>query len=281
MSALSQRKIVVVVGGGDGWLAALDLAAAEAGRRRLPLWLWQAHPVPEGADRHTTLSTMLRRACAAWPDLSVTGRSVTGDPAEVLIEASRTATMVVVTGPGPADHHGPGRAPVWARVAAHAYCPTLVVPPEPLSWPDGPVLVGVGMTGEDEPAIGFGFEEADVRGVPLLAAHVWSGIPASALASVNPYAYDLSEARSAADRTLAETLAGWADKYPDVPVERMPMYDVNPARTLCDASGLAGLAVVGARRHGRRSSQLLGSVTRALIERAACPVAVVRPGHPA
>jgi len=295
MSTLTHRKVVVGAGGGSNWLAAVDLAAAEAAWRGLPLSLLaahpdqahpdQAHPDRAGADRagagpHVTLSTVLRRVCSTWPGLAVTGRNVTGDLGEALVEASRAAVLVVA-GRGPADRPPavPGPAPAWLRVAAHSHCPTLVVPPDPPEFPAGPVLLGVGMSGDDDPVIGFAFEEADLRQVPLLAAHVWSGIPASALGRVSPFAYDLAEARAAADRALAETLAGWADKYPDVRVDRMPLYDVDPARTLRDASGLAGLVVVGARRHGRRSSQLLGTVARTLIAHAPCPVAVIRPGH--
>jgi nucleotide-binding universal stress UspA family protein len=282
MSNLTQRRIVVGVGGGERWLAAVDLAAAEATQRRLPLHLLAAQPDLDRTGPQTTLSVIVRRVCTAWPGLAVTGRNVTGDPAEVLVEASRAATLVVIGGGRRPVGRRPvtGLAPVWARVTAHAQCPILVVPPAPATWPGGPVLLGVGMSGEDEPAIEFAFEEADLRQVPLLAAHVWAGLPATAFGGINPFAYDLHTARAAVDRVLAETLAGWADKYPDVQVDRMPMYDADPAATLRDASGLAGLVVVGARRHGRRSSQLLGVVPRTLIQHAGCPVAVVRTGHP-
>jgi nucleotide-binding universal stress UspA family protein len=282
MSYLTQRRIVVGVGGADRHLAAVDLAAAEATRRRLPLHLLSAHPDPDRAGPGTTLAVVVRRVCTTWPGLAVTGRNVTGDPAEVLVEASRAATLVVVGGGGRPAGPRPlaGPTPVWAQVAAHSRCPTLVVPPAPPTWTGGPVLLAVGMSEDDEPAIEFAFEEADLRQAPLLAAHVWSGMPAGALGGISPFAYDLPEARTAVDRALAETLAGWADKYPDVQVDRMPLYDADPAATLRDASGLAGLVVVGTRRHGRRSSQLLGTVTRTLIQHAGCPVAVVRTGHP-
>jgi nucleotide-binding universal stress UspA family protein len=278
MSTLTQRKIVVGVGGGGNSLAAVDLAAAEADRRRLPLSLLRAHPDPDHAGPHSGLATMLRRVCTTWPGLAVAAQNVTGDPAEVLIDASRAANLVVVGGSDIRQRTGARPVPVWAQVGAHAHCPTLVVPAGRLTWQEGPVLLGVAMSGDDEPAIEFAFEEADLRRVPLLATHVWSGIPGSALGTVSPYAYDLYEARAVADRALAETLAGWADKYPDVRVERMPLYDADPARTLQDATGLASLVVVGARRHGRRSSQLIGTVTRALVAGGACPVAILRPG---
>jgi nucleotide-binding universal stress UspA family protein len=268
--------VVVGVGGSGNSLAAVDLAAAEADQRRLPLLLVSAHPDTGDAGSHTALTAVLRRVCTTWQGVAVSARQVRAEPAEALIEASRTAALVVVGQCGRGGEQRPGS--VCTQVAAHAFSPTLIVPPGATQEPaDRPVLLGLGMSPTDEPTIGFAFEEAALRRVPLLAVHVWSGIPASAQRTVSPYAYDLYEAQSAADRMLTEALTGWTEKYPDVKVDRMPLYDVNPARTLLDASALAGLAVVGARRHGRRSSQLLGTVARALIQHATCPVAVIRP----
>ena len=141
---------------------------------------------------------------------------------------------------------------------------------------DAPVLVGVEAAGRDEPAIGFAFEEAAARGVPLRAVHVWSGTPEVGLGCIDPFAYELRSAWAAADRRLAETLAGWSEKYPQVRIERLPLYDVNPAAALLHSSVLAGLVVLGASLQARYSGQLLGPVTRAVIEQAGCPVCVVR-----
>ena len=107
------------------------------------------------------------------------------------------------------------------------------------------MLLGVGIVPDDEPAIGFAFETASLWRVPLLAVHVWSGIPSAAVGKVSPFAYDLHLCQAAADAMLADQLAGWAEKFPDVRVDRMPLYDVNPAQTLLDASAMAGLVVVG------------------------------------
>jgi nucleotide-binding universal stress UspA family protein len=267
------RPIVVGVDDTHGSLAAIDLAAGEAHRRRLPLRLLTARP---GTD-HPALAEPLRRVRAQWPGLAVTAHTPPGDPAEVLLAASRSATIVVV---GRRDSDSPpGPRSVSAQVAAHSLCPTIVVPKDAADSTDAPVLLGIGMSPEDGAAIGFGFDEASLRQVPLLAVHVWSGVPAAAIGAISPFAYDVHRAQSSADRMVAAELAGWDEKYPEVTVDRMPLYDANPARTLLDASALAGLVVIGARRHGRRSSQLLGSIARMLVQHASRPVAIVRPTH--
>jgi nucleotide-binding universal stress UspA family protein len=278
MGTTIRNQIVAGVDGRVSSLAAVDFAAAEAQLRGASLLLLSACP-PRGtaAGPHTTLTAILRRVCTAWPGVAITARNITGDPAGALISASRGAPVMVVGREEEPEHT---RAEsVGLQVAAHALCPTAVVPPGATVATDGPVLLGLGMSPDDEPAMAFAFEEAALRQVTLLVTHVWSGVPGSALGSVDPFAYDLYRARDAADRMIAEAVAGWAEKYPDVKVDRMPLYDVRPARTLLDAGALAALVVVGARRHGLRSSQLLGTVTRTLVRRSSRPVVVVRPVH--
>lgn len=264
------HAILVGVDGPEPPAATVDLAATEAALRGLSLVLIAAHPFHAGDGPHTGITASLHRVCAVWPELAATARNVTGELAEHLIAESRSANLVVVGQEYPRQE--------VAQIAAHSRCPTLVVPPLAAGHPDGPVLVGLGMTTDDEPAIGFAFEEAALRRVPLLAVHVWSGIPAAAVGVVSPFAYDLRVAQSAADRMLAHELAGWVEKYPEVRVERMPLYDVNPAYTLLEAASLAGLVVVGGHRRSLGGSQLLGSVTRTLLARSPRPVAVV--SHP-
>jgi nucleotide-binding universal stress UspA family protein len=75
---------------------------------------------------------------------------------------------------------------------------------------------------------------------------------------------------------LAERLAGWGEKYPDVRVQRVVTRD-RPARALVDESRRAQLVVVGSRGRGAAAGLLLGSVSHAVLYRAHCSVAVVRP----
>jgi len=75
---------------------------------------------------------------------------------------------------------------------------------------------------------------------------------------------------------LAERLAGWSEKYPDVEVRRRVVRD-RPAAELVDLSRTARLVVVGSRGRGGVRGLLLGSVGHALIHHAHCPVLVARP----
>jgi len=276
MNNSSERMVTVGIDGSDPVLAAVDLAAAEADRRKLPLQVLSTPPSADGAAP-TDLTAVLRRVCTAWPGLATTGRTVTGALAEEVIDASRGASLVVVGRPTDGARYPTGW--VGARVAAHSRCPTVVVPAGAPVIPDAPVLLGLSITPDDEPAIGFAFETAALWRVPLLAVHVWSGIPPAAVGTVSPFAYDLHRAQTAADTMLAGELASWAEKFPEVRVDRMPLYDVNPTQTLLDASTLAGLVVVGAHRRGLGGSQLLGTVSRTLVASAPRPVAVIRPTY--
>lgn len=263
--------IVAGVDGSEQATGVVDYAAAEATLRGLPLVLVSAHPIHGESATHTSLTALLRRVCTVWPTLPATAHNVTGELADHLIDSSRSASLMVVG----RDRSGA----VASVVAAHTHCPTVVLPPEPQAAATDPVLLGLGLSADDEPAIAFGFAEAARRQVPLLAVHVWSGIPATAVGAISPFAYNLHQAQTAADGMLARALTGWADKYPEVPVQRMALYDVNPAQTLLDASELAGLVVVGAHRRSLGGSHLIGGVTRTLIVRSTRPVVVIGAGQ--
>jgi len=74
-----------------------------------------------------------------------------------------------------------------------------------------------------------------------------------------------------ADSSLAEALAPWRDKYPDVPVRRDVLHD-HPGHVLASYSGCADLVVIG------RDDSAAGGILHALLDNAHGPVAVV-PRH--
>jgi len=308
-----QVRPAAVVAGLDGSReahAAAGWAAADALRRGIPLRLVHAiepevtggYPAPllthstitESLRKHARhlLSTCAAQLTAEHPGLQIDEVPLDGSPVAVLIAESRDAVLTVV------GSHGSGQlsqaifGSVAARLAAHGHGAVVVV--HPLPGPDalatgGPVIVGVDGSAQSAAVLGLAFEEADLRGVPLVAIHTWNDKPlehalGSYPLSVNATAIDTEELR-----LLAEEISGFQQKYPAVTVHPLVLHG-RPARTLLhyaaggghspdqDGPGLgpAQLLVVGSRGHGGFVGLLLGSTSQALVAHAGCPVAIVR-----
>ena len=161
----------------------------------------------------------------------------------------------------------------WGLVH-HGHCPVAVIHDEDPLMPTpamAPVVVGIDGSPVSEAATALAFEEASRRGVELVAVHTWSDYAVAELPGI-----DWSDVQKQADETLAERLAGWQQRYPDVTVRRVVVPD-RPAHQLLEQSESAQLTVVG--RHGRGgfAGMLLGSVSTAVAESARMPVIVARP----
>ena len=124
-------------------------------------------------------------------------------------------------------------------------------------------------------AVGFAFEEAALRGAELLALHAWTGPVSTGPGDMLPLVYDPADVAADETRVLAEALAGWQTKYPDVTVHRRPVR-AHAATALVEATGSAQLLVVGTHGHRAVPGWLVGSVTHALLHKARCPIVVVR-----
>ena len=189
-------------------------------------------------------------------------------PSQALIDASAKAATVVIGARGHSLLSGVVLGSVSQHVTRHSSCPVVVV--RAPYHPDADrVVVGVdGSTGSRK-ALEFAFDHASRSGSPITAVHAWRN------AARGDTGEGLVEEIRAAERVLAEALAGFADQYPDVKVttEAIP---VVPQRVLADASQSASLVVVGSRGLGAFAGLLLGSVSQSVLHHAQCPVAVVR-----
>ena len=114
------------------------------------------------------------------------------------------------------------------------------------------------------------FDEASWRGVDLVALHVWSDADMSTV-----FGIDSSAVQSAADKTLAASLAGWQERYPKVTVQRVVEFE-RPVRHLLEQAEKAQLVVVGSHGRGGFAGMLLGSVSTAVAQEARVPVIVGR-----
>jgi nucleotide-binding universal stress UspA family protein len=137
-----------------------------------------------------------------------------------------------------------------------------------------PVLVGIDGSPASEAATAIAFEEASRRGVDLIALHAWTDPRVSGSKGLfQDSKWDAQLADE--EETLAERLAGWHERYPDVEIRRRIEIG-DPARWLIEASERAQLIVVGSHGCGWFSGRLLGSVGAAVVNRAKIPVIVAR-----
>ena len=294
MSALVRhRGIVVGVDGSSASRVAVDWAARDAAMRKVPLTLVTVidqpmattvrgfpMPMPAGylqaqeAERRKTLDDALgtvEESTKQVGHVDVSGELMSGHPASILVDLSKDAEMVVV------GSHGRGAVArrllgsVSTGLVHHGHCPVAVIHDQDPSIPhpsQAPVLVGIDGSPASELAIAIAFDEASWRGVELIAVHAWSDT-----AMFEFRVPEWSTVRSEAEELLAERLAGWQERYPDVDVVRVVECD-QPARQLVERSKSAQLLVIGSHGRGGFTGMLLGSVGTAVVLAARTPVIV-------
>jgi len=286
--------VLVGYDGSTGARAALDWALAEAAWLGAPVhvryvyeWVSQAGafaPVPPrtGPDARAEARSVVDEAVAAarasYPELDVGGDVVDGSAAGVLCDASRSARLVVLGHSGLGGFSGLLLGSVGVAVTAHAHCPVVVVRGRLPVDTSLPVWVGVDGSRESQLAVGFAFDTAARRCVPVAAIHAWDAPPVPRRNTVPPLSYDPRAIEAAERSLLDEELASWRDKYPEVTVTTS-IVPARPGQALVDVSRRAQLVVVGSRGRGGFRGLLLGSVSQQLLHHAACPVAVVREIH--
>ncbi|MBQ1052885.1 universal stress protein [Micromonospora sp. C51] len=212
-------------------------------------------------------------AAATHPGLDVRGEVLDGPPALILEEASTQAGLLVLGSRGHGGFAGLLAGSTAVNVTAHAHCPVVVVRRRPAeSDRAGHVAVGVDGSEHSLLALGFAFEQATLRRVPLHVVRAWQ--PRREQWSLRgEQARDAALADQRAE--VDEALRSGQGSFPDVEVT-VETAAAAPAGLLIDASRNAQLVVVGSRGRGGLRGMLLGSVSQQLLQHAHCPVAVVR-----
>ncbi|BBX18468.1 universal stress protein [Mycolicibacterium duvalii] len=281
-------KIIVGVDDSPAAQPALEWAAAEAALHEVPLvilyaatvpvGMWPAGAAPVGFMEWQSQIGEDILAAAAQTVRKVTDGAVpvstefaVSTPTAALVEASRTAGMVV------AGSRGRGRlarallGSTSMGLVHRAHCPVVVVRDHPRPAEDAPVLLGFDGSSACEAAVDAAFREASLRRVRLVALHAWW----------SPGAFEMpgfhwEEIHPEVEREASQQLAGWQERFPDVQVDCEVVAD-EPARRLVERSEAAQLLVVGSRGHGAVTGTLLGSVSGSVVQEATVPVMVVRP----
>lgn len=281
------RPVVVGIDGSQHAERALVWAAEAASRAGAQLLI--AHGgsvVPKakaGEDEALDFSRdLLREAVATAMDVSANSNvnSVlrAEHPAQLLLELSDDAQMLVV------GTHGLGRlagallGSIAYRVAAHARCPVVVVPDSwrpPADAQTRVVAVGLSGSTSGQEALEFAFIEAERRGVPLVAIRSWvdgtsSATPGDLLAA------DPDHCRRDQQDLLTQLVEAAWSRYPGVEVVT-ELSSESVYHALMAVAGRADLLVLGCRHADEHRFSRLGPIASRLLHTSPCPVAVV--GH--
>lgn len=281
-------SVVVGVDGSSHGDAAVDWAVQCAQAQRRPLTIVHAAGRLGASDSFGDVADArykrrlagrritdhaLARVKKLNPLLEVSVWMVLDDARSALMEAAKVASVLVVGTRGRGTLATLLLGSVSVDVSAHAPCPVVVV--RPLGDATDAIVVGVDGTAASAGAIQYAFELASWESRPLVVLHAVGD-------GTSPYLdFALLTYEQGLDLTddhelqMAESLAGYAEKYPDVVSTHLLVQDT-AAKALVTASKQARVVVVGSRGRGDAAAIVLGSVSRSVVEHAHCSVAVVR-----
>lgn len=276
----SADEILAGYDGSSGSENALNWAAREARSRGIVLtvcyaWAPGFAPLPGEAavvdlarqSGERVIADGLRHAKSVMGSREVRPLLIGGPATAVLCEHSHDACMVVVGSRGRGGIAGMLLGSVSWQLAAHAHCPVVVVRGHWRSaggYVPGPIVVGTDGSAASNAALGFGFEEAALRGAPLLAVCALADTP-GILGGDRKLQDDVEQAITQGEK-----------EHPEVDVLRR-VAQGGPRAALLAAAHDAQLLVVGSRGRSGIKGMLLGSVSQAVLHHARCPVTVAHP----
>lgn len=267
--------ILVAVDGSAHAERAARWAAETARLERRPLVV-----VTVDGDTSETSRRVAHDLGRADADLDVRARTITGEPRQALLELTPDARMLVVGSRGRGALASALLGSVSASLAAAASCPVVVCRPRSDGAPRRGVLVGADGTAESLPVIGFAYRQAALRHLSLTVLHCfWDAVAAVAEYRVSrgqaADAPELDDLRS----VVAQSLAGLAEEYPDVPVAISLKHGLVD-EALSPRNDGWDLVVVGRHPMTSLARVLTGSVATTVVERSPTTVAVVPEERP-
>jgi nucleotide-binding universal stress UspA family protein len=289
---MATRPVVAGVDGSEESLRAVEWAAREAERHGAPLRIvsapamlprmYASDEAPQtvakvlGGVPRRALGEAITRVGEVAPDLLIDADLLTGLPALAVTGSGSGALMLVVGARGAGGFAAMVLGSVSRYAAMHAACPVVVVREE-TSAVHREVAVGIHDPHDATAALAFAFEEAALRRATLVAVHAWYWFPSAfgaPSAEERPGSLaDLGKISSDASQNLTETLRGWREKYPDVPV-REDVVRGHPARVLASYTARSDLVVIG-RHDGHDAGPAVGAVQHGVLNHAHGPVAIV------
>ena len=215
------------------------------------------------------------------PSVALREHLAVGLARDVLDEVTASGAHLLVVGT-----RGHGRvasyllSSVSEGVSVGATCPVVVVRehdvPDTHSPYAGRIVVGVDGTEVSLAALEAAFAIAALEERPLAGLH--AGDDAVRWRDLSGYEVRMATSTEH-ELQVAESLAGFAEKYPDVPVS-LHQVETDPRFALVDASRHAHLTAVGSRGRGDTEALVRGSVSRYVLEHAHGPVLVARADLP-
>jgi nucleotide-binding universal stress UspA family protein len=284
--AEAHHPIVVAVDGSDHNRNAVAWAAAEAtatGSEVVLLHAVEDHLLPtphfsirsRDAAAHDMLADARAEVRHVVDEQIVRAEVVTGSPVEVILAAAADARLVVM---GKRGLGGFARVIVGSTsiaVAGRAKALVVIVPED---WTredhrDGPVVLGIDPYRPSHTPIHLAFSRARRLGVLLVAVHGWEA-PSIYSWHGGTVAGVVSQWEQEAHAEFDKVLDAWLDRFPDVEIQAVHSHG-HPATAVLDAADQAQLVVLGRHTDGRFGGFAFGSVTRAVLHYAMCPVIVV------
>lgn len=285
----THKPIVVAVDGSERNRSAVAWAAREAAALGCDLVLVTALQDHVIATPHFSVRSedqemldMLADARASVRHIiderSVSTVAVAGSPVDVLLDRARDARLVVV---GKRGLGGFARVMVGSTsiaLAGRSPVPVVIVPDgwEQTEYDGHPVVLGVDPNKPDDQPIQVAFRRAERLGVPLVAVHGWE-TPAVFSWDAEMVTGAVTEYDRRAETLFDELLRSWRERYPDVVVRPMRVHK-HPATAVLEAAEEAQVVVLGRHGAGMFGGFAFGSVARAVLHYAECPVVVAPAG---